>query len=412
MIHGTSRAADMPERRSDTVRAMVAEMLADAQTRSSLMADPTRSGYDGGFRIGSSNGNFDLNVKALVQFRYHLNFRNADGIVNSNDFESGFNAPRTLLFFKGHVIDPKIYYQIRLNFNRATGLATLDDAFVGYKFNNHWSVQWGQSLHPFDREWYHGDLKLLAVERSIPALVFGSFRTQNLQIKYQNEQWRIYGTFSDGLRSANSEFTADPAEWALTGRAEWKYAGQWSQVGGEYTSPRGSNYAGAIGAALHVEQGESAPSPATEQDLFAWTVDVVSKGNGWNFFAAATGYHTHDEAGVSEADFDEYGAVVQGGVYVTDDVEVFSRYSIIIPDDNRVGDDTFSTLTAGFNWYIHGQAAKFTLQGQWFFDPTTGTIAGNFANTGGRSPTSTLFGVLPSAEENQVTITAQFQLLF
>ena len=59
-----------------------------------------------------------------------------------------------------------------------------------------------------------------------------------------------------------------------------------------------------------------------------------------------------------------------------------------------------------------GQAAMFKLQDQWFWDRTTDDVVGNFANSGGRNPSSTLFGSFPSDNDDQVTITAQLQLLF
>lgn len=48
----------------------------------------------------------------------------------------------------------------------------------------------------------------------------------------------------------------------------------------------------------------------------------------------------------------------------------------------------------------------------WFFDETTDTAAGNFAGAGARSPTSPIVGALPDADDNQLAVMAQSQLLF
>ncbi len=404
-LAGAAHESRTPDR--DEIRAVVAEMNADVEGRSSLLA--AQAGHDGGFHIASDSGDFRLNLSGLVQFRYQIN--SSDGNTAGDDFESGFNAPRTLLFFKGHIGDPRFKYQIRTNFSRTDGIARLDDAFIDYQIDDHWTLRFGQALHPFDREWYHGDLKLQTVERSLAALAFGGQRSQQITAMFRNDDLRFLASFSDGLRSQNTDFTADPAEWAFTARGEWKFAGEWKNVIGTVTSPRGSDYAGLLGGAIHIEQGPDV-GVGDEQQLFAWTLDATVKGDGWNAFAAGTGYHTDDEAGVSGANFDEFGFVAQGGCYVADDTEIYGRYTTLIPDDDRAADDTFDAIALGLNHYIHGHAARFTIQAEWFLDATTDTVVGNYGNSGGRNPSSTLFGLLPSDEEDQFAITVQFQLMF
>ena len=122
---------------NDEVRSIVAEMLADAETRSSMLQSAS-AGHDGAFFLASPDGNFRLNVKGFMQFRYHLNFTSDDNTVG-DDFQPGFSNPRTLLFFTGHIFDSALTYQIRMNFSRATGAAFLDDAFIAYKYDENWS---------------------------------------------------------------------------------------------------------------------------------------------------------------------------------------------------------------------------------------------------------------------------------
>ncbi len=393
----------------DRVRAVVAEMLADAESRSSLLQSG-QAGHEGGFFLASADGNFRLGVSGFLQYRYHLNFRGSNSI--GDDFESGFTNARTLLMFKGHVYDPRLTYQIRMNFQSDGGSSVLDDAFVDYKFNENWSVRAGQALHPFSREWYHGDLKLQTIERSPVALVFGEQRSQQLTGQYRNESVRVIGSFSDGFRSQNTDLGSEPAEWALTGRTEVKLAGGWGDVIGAYTSPRGSDFSAMIGGAVHFEQGPRDTGGSPKQELLAWTVDATIKGDGWNVFLSGTGYHTEDEAGVSGADFDEYGLVAQGGAYVVDDIELYTRYSALFPDSDRDADDVFSAIAFGMNYYLHGHAARFTVQAEWFPSATEDTVIGNFGNSGGRNPTSNLFGILPTDDDDQVTVSFQFQLAF
>ncbi len=412
MIASGAATADMATvpQNSDDVRALVSEMLADAEGRSSLLQSGATAGHDGGFFVSSADGAFKLNIKGFMQFRYELNFR--DGNTIGDDFTPGFNAPRTVMFFKGQIFDD-IGYQIRMNFMRITGGGVLDDAFMTYKIDDNWSVRAGQGLHAFDREWFHGDVKLQTIERSLVALMFGGQRTQGIMAKYQGDDFRTFLTFSDGLRGQNTDFGASNADFAFTARGEFKLAGDWKSVTGPLTSPMGSEDAFAIGGAVHYETGpDSGLAGSVEQDLFAWTADLNYKSDGWNVMAAVTGYHTSDEAGVAGADFDEFGFVLQSGVYLSEDTELYGRYTLISPDDARAANDDFNAIALGVNWYIHGHAARLTVQGELFLDPTTDTVAGNFGNTGGRNPASSLFGVLADDDDNQFALSAQFQLLF
>ncbi|MBL8745793.1 MAG: hypothetical protein JNK58_05475 [Phycisphaerae bacterium] len=389
-------------------------MQADAEARTSLLADGAAAGHDGKFFIASPDGAFRLNVSGQLQFRYNLNFRNDDDTPTSDDFESGFNQPRIRIAFDGTVLDPKLFYKVMADAGTAGGNGDfrLQDTWIGYNFDGGWTLRAGQGITAFMREWYMADQKMLTPERSLQSLIFGQNRSKFIDLKYQNDDVRLIGTFSDGFRSVNSEFNADPADWAVTGRAEWKFAGQWKQLVDEYRSPRGSDYAGALGGAIHFEQGPNRTAGVEEQDLFAWTADILTKGDGWNIMLAGVGYHAQDEAGVSGADFDDYGGLLQGGYHVTDDVEIVARFDAIFPDEDRNGSSTFNTVTGGFNYYLYGQAAKFQLVAIWFLDDTADTRAGNFGNTGGRTPTSALFGSLPTAQDGQVAIMAQWQLLF
>ncbi|MCA9312552.1 MAG: hypothetical protein KDA21_15160, partial [Phycisphaerales bacterium] len=72
-------------------------------------------------------------------------------------------------------------------------------------------------------------------------------------------------------------------------------------------------------------------------------------------------------------------------------------------------DDPFNTLTVGANRYLHGQAAKFTVDLQYFLDATTDNdLVGSIAGTG----VGDRIGVLPSDNDGQFVLRAQFQILF
>jgi hypothetical protein len=106
----------------DEVRAMVADMLADADTRSSLLQGGGVAGYDKGFVVRSPDGNYSLKINGLVQFRYVANYRNTEGdagvfrdvdssndttgdVVRGDDFNGAFQLRRVNIDFSGNLIN-------------------------------------------------------------------------------------------------------------------------------------------------------------------------------------------------------------------------------------------------------------------------------------------------------------------
>ncbi|TVQ55126.1 MAG: hypothetical protein EA377_04050, partial [Phycisphaerales bacterium] len=59
----------MTEQRANEVRALVHDVLADADTRASLMQSGMTAGHDGRFFLASSDGNFRMNISGRTQLR-------------------------------------------------------------------------------------------------------------------------------------------------------------------------------------------------------------------------------------------------------------------------------------------------------------------------------------------------------
>lgn len=401
----TASAGPSQTASADEVRAMVAEMVADAETRSSLL-QAGGAGYDGRFYLASPDGEFRLNVGGQAQFRYTLNFRNDDGGA-TDDFEPGFSTPRTAIRFDGHVHDPSLTYAIQANFDRDGGEFNLEDAYVGYTFENGLTVLGGQFRLPILWEDVIFETKSLAVTESVVNAVFSQGRSQALAIHYAAETWRVWAAFSDGIRSANSEFGTEGADFGVTARLEFMFDGDWSQFNA-FSSPRGAELFSKLGVGGHYELSANRPG-ADDVDTIAYTADYMTGGDGWNAYIAGVGLYT-DSAMVGS--FQDFGAIAQGGYFVTEDLEPFLRWDAIFPDSDRAGDDDFHTVTLGANYYLYGHAAKFTFDVAWFLnDPASNDLVNNVTAgpLGGRGRS---LGLLPSAEDDQVALRAQFQLLF
>ncbi len=386
---------------ADEVRAIVSEMLADAQTRSSLQSGSANAGHDGRFFLASSGGDFRLNLGGYMQFRYMANFGDDLDGVTDNDDERGFKFQRTRLIFSGKLYDSIDF--LLLPAAGPNGSWSILDAWAKTKLGDSgWSVQWGQFKLPFYREWLLSERFNQMVERSDVNSVFSSSYAQGVQLSTSADDYRLYFSYSDGLRTLNSDFNSNiEADYALTARGEYKFSGNWGQFA-DMTSLGNEESGFMVGAAVH-HQGRTTNFRGSDIDrLTQYTVDLTYEGTNWNLSGAFVGRTIKQSVG---GNADDFGFLAQGGVFASDNLEVFGRYTLLMPDSDAAGDDNFNTVTAGVNYYLHGHAAKFTVDGVWFLDDPNDTTMIGFGS-------STETGLLQTSDSDQFAIRAQFQLIF
>ena len=76
----------LTEQRAEEIRGVVQDVLADADTRSSLQAAAATSGYNNGFFISSPDGNFKMQLNGQVQTRWAYSW------LSSRDMDATYNA--------------------------------------------------------------------------------------------------------------------------------------------------------------------------------------------------------------------------------------------------------------------------------------------------------------------------------
>ncbi|MBL0927062.1 MAG: hypothetical protein IBJ11_05330 [Phycisphaerales bacterium] len=444
----------------DEIRAIVSEVLADADSRSSLMQS-SGAGYDSGFVLGDASGNFKIRFNGLVQFRYNANFRRKNASAdaanpNGRSFTGGFQTNYTRLGVSGNIAEPNLIYEVRGVFDRGgSGAFNLENAFVGYKWDG-WMFRWGQFKTAFYRESNVDVEYQLTAGRSLTNQVFEQGYSQGMELSYTADDWRVMFAFTDGFRSANSDFgtnnrtsgalTAPNAitldrgsfgfakdggegNYAVTLRGEYKFAGKWDDFK-DFTGMPGKDFAAMIGAAGHIQGSrldlpfgnsagggviaDGAGNPYLGDTILgSWTVDANFKGDGWNAAIGGIGSHTRTKvkapAGspdVGNIKFNDYGVFAQFGIFIPGtQIEPFVRWDCIVADksnrDLTSGNRWFNTITVGGNYYIHGQAAKLTVDLQWFI---------NRVNTLGVPDTA--INYLSQDRRNEIAVRFQFQLLF
>lgn len=402
----------MTERRAEEIKGLVREVLADADTRASLLQDGLSAGHDGKFFLASADGGFRLNVEGQIQFRY---IWTTVEVAGEDETEEGFSMRRVKLKFNGHVDQGrKFKYAVTIFQDRTSHDMFLEDAKVETKLTDGVSIYLGTGKAPFSREELTSSARQIAVERSLVGDYFTVGRVQGVGLKGDagdNIKWNVI--VNDGFRSGDAgntnDWDDDMADFAVTGRVDLRLGdGSWGQQK-DFTSWEGEELAIFIGAAGHYEIGETASSDTDGSEgrafgagatdsFYTWTVDGQVEANGLSVFGAFYGRHT--DAASGGTDLDQYGFQVQGAYNIGNKIEPFVRYEWA--DADIAGVEELSVVTVGVNYYIKKHKAKATLDVVYGLDE----IDTAFDQSGA--------GVLADGadEDGQIVVRGQLQLLF
>lgn len=398
---------------TDSNRAYAAEMKADAALRTSNL-----NGSNSGL-ILADGGDTSVKLGGFAQFRYINNFRDnppnaTTGSFHDSGYTNGFEATRTRLEVTGNIMSKALTFKVDSDFNKSGG-ASLKDAWGQYALDNGVKIKWGQFKLPVLREELVSDVNQLAIDRSIVNTLFTQDRSQGIQAAYEQDQWRIMGAFSDGAGTLNTPYTSSAeSDYAFSARGEFKWGDDWKRFA-DFTSWRGQSNAGLVGVAAHYQHSGNTASVGTnapKADLIEYTADFSFEGNGWNAFAAFVGRHLDpsNDTGSSDQSFDDFGLVLQGGVFVNDQVELFARYDgVFIDSDYGSGnDDTFNTVAAGVNYYVFAQSNAFKISADLQYFPDKVSKNALVSGASGSNNNALQF----DSKGDQFAIRLQVQLVF
>lgn len=377
----------MSEQRADEIRSLVRDVIADADTRASLLGS-NGFGYNNG-RLGfaSQDGTMSAEISGQMQFRGVFNNVDDDDVFNEDSTRWGFENTRTKLVLEGNVHE--FMYRIQGNFARFGGAELLEDAWIGWSTEGGWNFYGGQFKPPVSREALVDSMYQLTVERTFQSAPF-AVRTQGLLASYEAENWRFKGSYNDGVGTANTPWSFEDTEFAVSGRGEFLFDGAFDQFD-DFTSMPGGAPGIMAGVGGHYQNGEAGTS-TTQLEFFAATADISLEFDGANVFGAVLYTDLEDT-------IETLGFVVQGGVFLNENWEAFARYEYLDFDVDALDEsESASIITLGVNDYIHGHDAKFTADVGYAFDEI-------FA-------ASDITGFRTSSEDGQWVIRTQLQLLF
>jgi hypothetical protein len=433
LLTGTAQAADNHELAA-LLRAETASMVAAARLAS---IEP-----------------IPLTASAFLQSRYTISFRN-DPSPFGGDGEFlrtvGFSVPRAQIRLDANIANEQLLAHVMFDFGDAegdrgrgdaptdpggTGSGQLREAWAQYNFGGEqtgYYLKGGQFRSILLYEEAIRPEYQLAVERSVANEFFAPGNTQGVALGFvgQSLAWEV--SFNDGIdflgsgQTVNTPFNSPfEADLAVTARVDYKLAGAWERFD-DFASWRGEDVAARVGAGLHWQsQGDTNPGePNTPDFLFGdilnitnltWTVDASYESDGWHAFVAYTGHRIEWEFTLQTLEAIQHGVVVQGGIFMLDDIEIFGRYDAVMYETVLV--DGFNTrqdvnhfFTVGLNYYLIPQshAARFTFDVMTSVNPSATLDAG--ASNSIFLPDPTVTGLIGGTSEEWL-MRAQFQLLF
>jgi hypothetical protein len=400
----------------DTDRAYAAELSADAAARSSQLAAGSEA-----FKLTA--GENTMYIAGSTQLRWTSDFRSKNQVGKHDEYTHGFSIPLTRFRFWGNTVSKELSYGVQLTAKNGSsssdsGTFKLDDAYFKYQWDNGFYVKGGQYKLPFLREELVSEERQLTVARSITNDTFTLGRSQGLELGYAAQQWRIMFDFTDGANASNTDFnSAAEADYAFTVRAEFMAMGNdWNRWQDLTSWKDADSNALLIGVAGHYQSSGRTGDGIDNVDqkdsgfkYFGYTADVSFEGQGWNVFAAFVG--THVDANASGTpNFDDFGWVAQGGVFVTDQVELFARYNANYADKDRKianGKRSQHWLTAGANYYVSPRSHAFKI---------TGDLVWSLSKTSGQNTLTSLpntnAGSLGQGKKNEVAVQLQATVMW
>jgi hypothetical protein len=366
----------LTEQRAAEIRGIVTDVLADADTRSSLQGSGAGAGYNGGFFMSSSDGNYSMKVNVLQQIRWTFNDRSGTG---NNNQSWGFENKRSRLSFGGNMVDSTWSYKVAyyfaysndVEFNGASPV--LADAMVAKDLGNGLSLTVGQFKLPFSGEYGVDAGSLQFNDYSTVSNAFADNYGQGLMISYKADMFRAAAAYVNSLNEVNANWgtgSTPTDEFAFTGRVEVKLAGNWDQFN-DAMSFKGEEMGVLIGGGVNWTDSNT----AGVGDVFGVTVDATVDFGGASVMGAF--YWDNNEDVVTNEN--PYGFTLQGGVFVSDDIELVARYEYGDLDTTLLTND-WSTMTLGANWYLAKNTAKLGFDFGYAFDSIgawAGAASGN-----------------------------------
>jgi hypothetical protein len=343
----------------------------------------------------------------------------------------GFENRRTQAFFSGNVVDPSWKYLVGIAYNSqndpyfaptaGTATATVGPVTVNgttstntfglyyanitKSFGNGFSVTVGQQNVPWtvESQLFNAGSTQMG-DYSIFEYVFGAGQQVGALASFEQDMWRVKGGWFNAVQTSNTGASAPINAWnsadnqsvALAGRAEYKVAGTWEQFTKE-SSFKGEEFGLLVGGGVIWQNGRAQNTDAIYgSNPIGLTADARANFGGFNLI----GQFVWQDGYPGSAADSVYGINVQGGAFLSDDLEVFGAWCYA---DTA---DTQNFLQVGTNWYFAKNNLKATIMG---IIPMNGSAANDPSLRGFEGGVGLESG---DNADNNFSLVAQLQVMF
>lgn len=345
-------------------------------TGGAIGQDKTKNKFGKGITIAAQDSSFSMKFSTRIQTLYEGQYNTATG-----DYSDRMQIRRARLKFDGFVYDPSFEYKIELavaNSDITSGSIPQSgntanfvlDAVVKWNFYKRWSVWFGQTKLPGNRERVISSQNLQFVDRSLVNARFNLDRDAGLQFHYNAPRINFVGAVSMG--EGRNMIVENVGGYNYTLRGEYLPFGQFKKKG-DYISAdleREETPKLSVGVTYDFndeasrERGQLGDFLNVQRDLSTLFIDSHFKYRGFSSLIEYAHRETPDgpvilnEGGDIESVFyTGRGISIQGGYLFESNFEIAARFTDIDPEEiTRRNDHTQYTL--GVSRYFVNHSLK------------------------------------------------------
>ncbi len=333
--------------------------------------------FSKGIGIKSPDSSFFLNFG--LRFQPRIAYTSADlSVVDFGSIQARIRRLR--LKFNGYVFDPKIAFKVELgfenlslDFENASVPNIILDAVIFYHINENWTLSFGQTKLPGNRERVISSGNLEMVDRTFVNARFNIDRDMGIQGVYTNNINKVYYAIKGAISSGEGRnFIATDEGLAYTGRIEVLPLGKFKSKG-DYNMgdlAREEKPKLSVGFTAHYNDGAIRQRGQTgrilydQRDLTSFFLDAILKYNGWSFMTEYMSRSTDEPITVNE-DGDVRYVYAGNGTFLQGSYVFKSKWSLIgriaflnpVPEISDFTDE-INEYAVGVTRYIKGHKLK------------------------------------------------------
>ncbi len=301
-------------------------------------------------------------------------------IVSEQDAIQGeYMIRRERALFRGFLFHNKLDYFVQLGMDQ--GRVTLLNAEYRWKPDSYTQITFGQFFPPTFRQFQTISQNLQMVDRSNVSRFFFTDYDIGIRIRRtlpvsENFQLKVAGALTHG---EGKNLATAPGGWAYMGRFEVLPFGAFEKNGDYFESDlvREKKPKLSVGAGFYINHdaytkyGDVAWD-GHDDDIVDTYADVIFKFNGFSFLAEYIHRNVDNELMLMNGDLyssekiSGEGLYAQSGTFLTDQIELTSRFTYLNPDDihhTEMGKFTHQKKFAlGFNYFFLGHSLKLQSQ--------------------------------------------------